>query len=134
MCIFQSDIIYADPTRNLLYPGIFAIYEEIKSWEWIFGKTPSFTVMREAKYNSVHLNMKFMVEKGCIVNIEVKKQGSSDSAVWLELSQVLTNLFYQERFWPTNLKTLLCSSRPLHTDEIVDNLIAECFDKLFVGY
>ncbi|ELU10806.1 hypothetical protein CAPTEDRAFT_35845, partial [Capitella teleta] len=35
---------YVDPTSEPMHPGIHKMYTEIKQWQWIYGKTPKFSI------------------------------------------------------------------------------------------
>lgn len=61
-----------NPTENW-YPGLNQIHDHYDSWEWRFGKTPKFSVLKtiQLKYDGKEqdLQLKVTVEGGIIVNI-----------------------------------------------------------------
>ncbi|XP_078401334.1 lipoyl amidotransferase LIPT1, mitochondrial [Cetorhinus maximus] len=40
----RSQIMLIDPKDNLLLPGIVKFTQELKSWDWIYGRTPKFSI------------------------------------------------------------------------------------------
>ncbi|XP_043548149.1 lipoyltransferase 1, mitochondrial [Chiloscyllium plagiosum] len=50
----QSKIVLVDPKDNLLLPGIAKFTQELKSWDWIYGRTPKFSI---SHYFSVDHNL-----------------------------------------------------------------------------
>lgn len=63
------------------FPGLEDIKKDLKSWDWIFGKTPKFTVLKhfnlseeflqKNEYSDQKLTLKVLVENGIIDDIEV---------------------------------------------------------------
>ncbi|KAK3576921.1 hypothetical protein CHS0354_017599 [Potamilus streckersoni] len=72
---------YVNPIDEVKYPGVTRKLEELRSWEWIFGRTPDFSLQRtytatlSGKPISFSLNLKF--RKGRIMELNV-----SDICSW----------------------------------------------------
>lgn len=68
----QQNVHMINPTESL-YPGLNKIRDEFASWEWRFGKTPKFTVIKPLTIESnnvVHdFKLKVNVEAGKITDI-----------------------------------------------------------------
>lgn len=68
----QQKIHMVNPTESL-YPGLNKIRDEFASWEWRFGKTPKFTVIKPLTIESneiIHnFKLKINVEAGKITEI-----------------------------------------------------------------
>lgn len=68
----QQNVQMVNPTE-LLYPGLNKIRDEFASWEWRFGKTPKFTVIKLLTIesnNTIHnFKLKVNVEAGKITEI-----------------------------------------------------------------
>ena len=41
---FLQDIEYIDSCNGSIFPTIEQCHQEVSSWQWIYGKTPKFTV------------------------------------------------------------------------------------------
>ncbi len=58
-----------DPTSERDYPGIGDLRLGLESWEWVYGKTPPFTVCIPRREEIKH-NILLHIKKGCVSNIE----------------------------------------------------------------
>ncbi|CAH1257319.1 LIPT1 [Branchiostoma lanceolatum] len=66
----MKQVCDVDPTSEALYPGVGKITEELKSWEWIYGKTPPFNICLRKPVDglAVPLGVYMKVKKGVIVD------------------------------------------------------------------
>ncbi|XP_078588105.1 lipoyl amidotransferase LIPT1, mitochondrial-like [Branchiostoma floridae x Branchiostoma japonicum] len=66
----MEQVCDVDPTSEALYPGVGKIAEELKSWEWVYGKTPPFNICLRKPVNglAVPLGVYMKVKKGVIVD------------------------------------------------------------------
>ncbi|XP_053409159.1 lipoyltransferase 1, mitochondrial-like [Mercenaria mercenaria] len=65
-----------DPHDMDLFPGVDNHLTELKSWEWIFGKTPPFSIQRtfHGKTETMNiLNVNVDITKGRIHNLQLKE-------------------------------------------------------------
>lgn len=65
-----------NPNDLDLFPGVENHLTELKSWEWIFGKTPPFSIHRvfKGKANTVNvLDVKVNIAKGRIHNLQLNE-------------------------------------------------------------
>ncbi|KAL4656948.1 hypothetical protein GN956_G3953 [Arapaima gigas] len=96
-------VIVVDPTHELCHPGINGIAQELQTWDWVFGKTPKFTletsleVHYEARSSKVHLHMD--VKNGIIETCGIEIPHN-----WLppETCAELSRLMVGSRFCPTD--------------------------------
>lgn len=103
----QGQILLVDPKDVSVLPGVDRFTHELKSWDWIYGKTPKFSVSRtfSVDYNltraEVKLNMN--INRGTIegCNIEVLSD-------WLpsEMCDQLATDLIGSRFCPTETMVL----------------------------
>ena len=98
----EEKIVFIDPTDESKFPGITAIITRLKSWDWIFGKTPPFTISRSfvkgfasvnnafslatesngiiSKYPIYMLQINIEIMHGVIQGIDVKCLGKSSES------------------------------------------------------
>ncbi|CAI8014477.1 Lipoyltransferase 1, mitochondrial [Geodia barretti] len=85
-------IVRVDPTSEENLPGITSLTEELKKWEWNFGKTPKFhlTAMRHFKFGRLAVEMK--VNKGRIENCCFLLDGTTEKLFELQSSIIGSRL------------------------------------------
>ena len=66
----EDRIISVDPTETFC-PGLDDKIAMFKSWEWIFGKTPKFTLEKEFNNDSYPFTVKMQVHHGIVSNFSV---------------------------------------------------------------
>ncbi|XP_065169352.1 lipoyl amidotransferase LIPT1, mitochondrial-like [Atheta coriaria] len=54
------------------FPGLETFYNEYKSWQWTFGKTPKFSASKTFKHHEVSFELAIQVEEGLISDVDVK--------------------------------------------------------------
>lgn len=90
-----SNISYKN---NFLFSGLDKLTSEFSSWEWIYGKTPSFTVNRLLKFprsdvtESDLLNLTLQVEKGIIEDIKMSLPSDITNETSNREASVISNL------------------------------------------
>ena len=68
-------IEYINPLDESVFPGITKYYNELLAWDWVYGKTPPFTITRNFKKliktveNIICFESK--IEKGKIHNLQI---------------------------------------------------------------
>uniref|UniRef100_W8CD76 Lipoyltransferase 1, mitochondrial n=1 Tax=Ceratitis capitata TaxID=7213 RepID=W8CD76_CERCA len=103
-----------NPTEKW-FPGITDLRTEFNSWEWIFGKTPKFTVEKDLflkdqdKQHKMILNVQ--VEKGLINDVSITMPNGER----LPVVSTLQNQFYNEE----NLNKIINALKLASTDNIM---------------
>jgi len=109
LCFQDTTLDHINPVDENLYPGVCKHYEELLAWDWIYGKTPSFSIHRQFTDNTQDLkttaHVAFDVTKGRIMNpkIDIKPAGYGlssgvvDKTVLLELLIGLQDLKFERR-------------------------------------
>ena len=72
--IFQGDYCYVDPTNEHRFPDLSSLRTHLRSWEWVYGKTPPFNI--RASHFDKHINLR--VEKGQVVSVELESHVSPE--------------------------------------------------------
>ncbi|XP_076437959.1 lipoyl amidotransferase LIPT1, mitochondrial-like [Babylonia areolata] len=84
----SEEVTAVDPTDEGRFPGVTAIQRRLRSWEWVFGKTPPFSITRifaqtvqdgSSAYAQYSLRTAVEIEKGRIHNISLTLSGRSRS-------------------------------------------------------
>ncbi|XP_030608875.1 lipoyl amidotransferase LIPT1, mitochondrial isoform X1 [Archocentrus centrarchus] len=99
----RSSSTLIDPSDESMFPGVGQMEAELRSWDWIFGKTPKFSVETQLEltdqqtpaHRSAHLRME--VKSGRIESCQLDVP-----ADWLpvQLSGELSGVLLGERFCP----------------------------------
>ena len=104
-----------DPTRENHFPGIHDLYTTLQSWEWIYAKTPKFTIYRTFSSEGhlepgldpvTRLSVSLEINKGCIEDVRL---GVSEGA-GEELKQLCVSVkdsLLGQRFWPSDVALAL---------------------------
>ena len=91
-----------DPHLEKDFPGIRKMTEALEQWDWIYGKTPKFTVLRSfsKRYENTNINSDISLEinKGRITNIEVELNSALDIGEQDILARMKARLV-GKRFW-----------------------------------
>lgn len=92
VCYLQNCTVdHVNPVDENLFPGVCKHYEELISWDWIFGKTPAFSIDRtfteSIDGNQIVLTVAIEIKKGAIHNprIDFPKGNSIDNQTLLQL-------------------------------------------------
>ena len=76
-CLFQKPSVETvNPADDTRYPGIQKHLNDLKSWDWIYGKTPPFTIERNfvnkfSNENNTTADLKVRIEKGHVTNLHM---------------------------------------------------------------
>lgn len=103
----NGPLILIDPTDELRHPGIHRLTQELQTWDWVFGKTPKFTIdtcfdiPHEAVRSKVILNME--VKYGIIEKCRIEVPSA-----WLPLHmcEEFSTLLVGSRFCPSDIAAL----------------------------
>ncbi|XP_062566215.1 lipoyltransferase 1, mitochondrial-like [Saccostrea cucullata] len=86
----QGEIEWIDPGDEASFPGVTQIRQASEDWEWIFGRTPKFTLDRKFTSNKLkaELSVIFNFDKGRIISSEIICHCSvpdiSEFTAWLQ--------------------------------------------------
>lgn len=97
----DNNISLINPTDETLFPGINSKAKELQTWEWIYGKTPKFSI--NTSFNVLHgqssLEVKVFID---IKNgrIEICNIEAPDHWLPLEICEKLNSSFIGRKFCP----------------------------------
>lgn len=79
------------------FPGINKLEEKFRSWEWMYGRTPKFTVTRAVDVpaengNLYRLNLSLEIQNGIVEEIKMSLPAGLASADFNQDANVITNL------------------------------------------
>ncbi|XP_066517553.1 lipoyltransferase 1, mitochondrial [Hoplias malabaricus] len=70
---FDGPIITVDPSVEDLVPGIHKMAAELKTWEWVYGRTPKFSIctsfMAEGANIGIEVDIKNGIVEKCVMDI-----------------------------------------------------------------
>nr|BAC33210.1 unnamed protein product [Mus musculus] len=96
-----------NPADETMFPGINRKVKELQSWEWVYGRTPKFTVDTtfHVPYEQAHLEIQvFMdVKNGRIETCAIK---APDHWLPLEIGEKLNSSFIGSKFCPVETTLL----------------------------
>ena len=124
--MFQGTFQYVDPTNAKHFSGLFSIYQYLSSWEWIFARTPKFTLRRTFKIIDDSVDLSVKVRGGTIDSIDV----ITTNPALANSTDVITATLIGTAFKPIELKQKLSaidSQQP--SVEYVHSLVS-CFSSL----
>ncbi|XP_016012784.1 lipoyltransferase 1, mitochondrial [Rousettus aegyptiacus] len=106
---YQTDnhIILINPKDETQFPGINSKAKELQTWEWIYGKTPKFSVNTSfnVSHGQSHLEIKVFLD---IKNgrIEICNIEAPDHWLPLEIRDKLNSSFIGSKFCPAEMTML----------------------------
>ena len=75
---FGTHFAYTEVTADeKCFPGITKIEESLRSWQWIYGKTPRFIVNKELLWDSSYFSIQLHVFHGVIEKLWLSKYNSN---------------------------------------------------------
>lgn len=92
----QKGFQLINPTEDW-FPGIDKLKEEFRSWEWIYGRTPEFSVtktfdMPASNGNLYRVNLTLEIQKGIVEEIRMSLPANLASPDLNQNANVFTNL------------------------------------------
>lgn len=69
---FDSPVITVDPAHEALMPGIHKMTKDIQMWEWIYGKTPKFSVCTSLVVDDVNIKLDMDIKSGTVEQCAVE--------------------------------------------------------------
>lgn len=118
----QQGFQLINPTEEW-FPGLTQIYNDLRSWEWIYGKTPKFSLKRSfplLNSNKNDVNVKINVENGLVNGMNLELSGDEIKIVSLE-GEKFTNV--------TNELKITLGENELNDDN--KKFVKECVRKIF---
>ena len=155
----RASIQSVDPLDESIFPGIGDLQIDLQSWNWIFGKTPKFSVEKKFSIDSVNddaiaasFHVVVNLDKGRITSVSVRLIGDENSSAesiiescqFLEdrLNETLTNVEFRAQIVSLYLAKLadeLMTSSPIvrlgtgshSTDaEVIKLIVMTVFDNI----
>ena len=130
-----------DPYDEITFPGISSLDTELRSWNWIFGRTPKFAVEKRflvddsvTRDSAIEINLVIFLDKAKIVRVEVAPVVGEeiDSAAGHEL-----NLFVKDLETKLNDSLSEVEFRSqvvsLHLAQMANQLASESFNSNLPG-
>lgn len=68
---FDSPVITVDPTHDSLMPGVHKMTQDLLTWEWVYGKTPKFSVRTSLEVDGVLVKLKMDVKSGTVERCDI---------------------------------------------------------------
>uniref|UniRef100_UPI00398F408A lipoyl amidotransferase LIPT1, mitochondrial n=1 Tax=Pristiophorus japonicus TaxID=55135 RepID=UPI00398F408A len=72
----QNQIVLIDPKDNLALPGVNKFTQELKSWDWIYGRTPKFSVSHsfsmDHNVSGAEVKLNMSINHGRIENCNIE--------------------------------------------------------------
>ena len=87
---------HVDPTSECHYPGIHDLCTQHKTWLWIYGKTPKFSVEKSFHnpQTGAKLHLRLVIEKGLIIEAELTGDIDSQSL------DIVRSCVLDSKVWP----------------------------------
>ncbi|XP_051749938.1 lipoyltransferase 1, mitochondrial [Ctenopharyngodon idella] len=103
---FDSPVITVDPTHEALMPGIHKMTQDIQMWEWIYGKTPKFSVCTSLVIDNVDIKLDMDIKNGTVEKCAVEIPED-----WLppEMVNELTSTLKGSRYCPSETAVLVAA-------------------------
>lgn len=114
----DSHINLINPTDETTFPGINSQAKELQSWEWIYGKTPKFSINTSfnVSYKQSYLEVKVFIDVNS-GRIETCHIETPDHWLPLDVCDKLNSSFIGLKFCPTETAVL--------TNTIIHNICPE---------
>ncbi|XP_076084729.1 lipoyl amidotransferase LIPT1, mitochondrial-like isoform X2 [Mytilus galloprovincialis] len=117
------------------YPGLQKIYNELCDWEWIYGRTPNFSLTRHfvknLEYYIEHqITINVNIEKGRISKIDIE---TNFNETYLKMRPLIQEHLIGTRFWLNDLQMSLdtINKESRHFGEIeLHSWVVNCLSKV----
>ena len=127
--LLQHEVAYINPAVEMQFPGIGKLHDELKTWDWTYAHSPSFSLKHSASGplgdGTVHLSMHMTIEKGHIESaiLQLTDCADSQNELLADVCQTLTGC----RFWPMHVSIALISMQLHLKSPDLWMLINACF-------
>ncbi|CAC5386044.1 LIPT1 [Mytilus coruscus] len=117
------------------FPGLQKIYNELCDWEWIYGRTPNFSLTRHFAKNLEYyiehqITINVNIEKGRISKIDIE---TNFNEIYLKIRPLIQEHLIGTRFWFNDLQMSLdtIKQESRHFGEIeLHSWIVSCLSKI----
>ncbi|RDD41543.1 Lipoyltransferase 1, mitochondrial [Trichoplax sp. H2] len=92
--INNEELLDINPSTESNYPGIASLRNEMKSWDWIYGKTPDFEIHQSSNLSMGKVTISVVIRKGIISEIKLDVSKAIPSAIIDEISSGLVGCRY----------------------------------------
>ena len=127
--LLQHEVTYIDPRQDERFPGISKLGDELRTWDWIYGHSPAFSIGHSASGpldgSTVQLSMHVAIKKGHIecARLQLTECGNGHNELLAVVCETLTGC----RFWPMHITVALLSIRLHLSSPELWALINACF-------
>ncbi|XP_038075202.1 lipoyltransferase 1, mitochondrial-like isoform X2 [Patiria miniata] len=94
--LYENKVYPVDPSSEVDWPGVLSSREELGSWNWVYGKTPQFSVQRSHTDVSVLVHVHHARILGVVIQ-------ALDGWIDTGLIQELTGHLAGTKFWPKDV-------------------------------
>ena len=106
---FQNKNLQWIEPSDIQFPGFQKIYDEISDWEWIYGRTPKFSLKRHFVKN-----MEYFIEHSVTIDIEMDKGRITNinidtnfNETFSKIEPIILDNFIGSKFWFHDLRNNL---------------------------
>ncbi|XP_059407616.1 lipoyltransferase 1, mitochondrial-like [Carassius carassius] len=124
---FDGPVITVDPTHEALMPGIQKMAQDLRTWDWIYGKTPKFSVCTSIVVNDVNIKLDMVIKNGTVEQCAMEIPED-----WLpsEMVNEFTSALNGSRYCPNEAAVLVATFMRTHS---MKDDVAEKIHKLCAG-
>lgn len=112
----NDQVNYINRIETNSFMGVDDIQQMFRSWNWIFGATPKFTIRQQIIYEDKQFDLEMIIQKGIIDNILITSENLFSTLV-NNVQQLITSLFNNVRFEETDLKNIFEKAKFLPEQE-----------------
>ncbi|XP_063406908.1 lipoyl amidotransferase LIPT1, mitochondrial-like [Mytilus trossulus] len=117
------------------FPGLQKIYDELCDWEWIYGRTPNFSLTRHFAKNLEYyiehqITVNVSIEKGRISKIDIE---TNFNETYLKMRPLIQEHIIGTRFWLNDLQMSLnmINQESRHFGEVeLHSWVVNCLSKV----
>ncbi|XP_065121492.1 lipoyl amidotransferase LIPT1, mitochondrial-like [Paramisgurnus dabryanus] len=122
---FDSPVITVDPTHESLMPGIHKMAQDLLTWEWVYGKTPKFSVCTSLVVDDVNIQLDMNIKNGVIDSCAI---GIPEGWLPLEIVNEFTSTLIGNRYCPHETTVLVAAFMRTHslTADVAKNIHRLC--------
>ncbi|XP_016151213.1 lipoyltransferase 1, mitochondrial-like [Sinocyclocheilus grahami] len=122
---FDSPVITVDPTHEGLMPGIHKMAQDLQPWEWIYGRTPKFSVCTSLVVDDVNIKLDMAIKNGAVEQCAMEIPED-----WLpsEMVNEFTSTLNGSKYCPSEAAVLVAAFMRTHsmTDDVAEKIHRLC--------
>ncbi|KAL0203204.1 hypothetical protein M9458_001222, partial [Cirrhinus mrigala] len=109
---FDGPVITVDPTHEALMPGIHKMAQDLQTWEWIYGRTPKFSVCTSLVVDDVTIQFDMDIKNGTVEQCAVEIPED-----WLspEMVNEFTSTLNGSKYCPNETAVLVAAFMRTHS-------------------